>query len=110
MLLTVALAVDIVAEVIRHMSSLPVTLPTPYGGSWRGLSCVGSGRLKAVPALCCACWPYPFKVYRHTNYVPPLHTFDMVSQLDKLRVGHNEGFIVQEPETPSLGPRVSLDM
>ena len=33
----------------------------------------------------------------------------MVSQLDKLKVSYDEGFVFQEPETPSLEPRVSPD-
>ena len=50
-----------------------------------------------------------FGVLHHTSHPLPLQTFDMVSKLDKLKVCHNEALMGQEPETSSLGPRVSPD-
>ena len=49
------------------------------------------------------------EVFLHTNLPPPLQAFDMVSQLDKLRVCRDEALMDQEPWILSLGPRVSPD-
>ena len=92
----------IAAEVVRHISSLPVTPPSSVEAPG-----AAPGVLTPVEP------PYPllhmlcFKVVYHTILPSPLQALDMVSRLDKLRVCRDKAPTDQEPETPSLGSRVS---
>ena len=93
----------IAAEVVHHISSLPVTPPS---------SVEAPGAADVLPPV-----EHPYsllhllslEVSHHTNLPPPLQAFDMVSRLDKLRVCRDEALADQELGTPSLGPRVSPD-
>ena len=100
--LTITSAMDIVAEVIRHMSLLSVTPPPPMEapGTVSGVLAPLGHSYSSLRLL-------SLEVFHHTNLPPPLQAFDMVSQLNKLRVCFDEALMDQEPETPSLGPRVS---
>ena len=94
----------IAAEVVRHISSLPVTPPSSMEapGAASGVLTPGEHPYSPLHLL-------SSKVSHHTNLPPPLQAFDMVSRLDKLRVCRDEALVDQEPGTPSLGPRVSPD-
>ena len=94
----------IAAEVVRHMSSLPVIPPSSMEapGAASGLLFLVEHRYSLLYLLF-------LKVVRLTLLPPSLQAFDMVSQLDKLRVCRDEVLVDQEPGTPSLGPRVSPD-
>ena len=102
--LTITSAMDVVAEVIRHMSSLPVTAPPPMEAPG-----VVSGVLAPVGHSYSLLHLLSFEVFHHTNLPPPLQAFNMVSQLNKLRVCRDKALMDHEPETPSLSPRVSPD-
>ena len=98
------MSLTIAAEVVRHISLLPVTPPSSVEAPG-----AASGVLTQVEH------PYPslhllsLEVSHQTNLPPPLQAFDIVSQLDKLRVCRDKALAGQEPGTPSLGPRVSPD-
>ena len=94
----------IAAEVVHHISSLPVTPPSSMEafGAVSGVLALVGHPYSLLHLLC-------HEISHHTNLSPPLQAFNMVSRLDKLRVCRDEALADQEPGTPSLGPRVSPD-
>ena len=94
----------ITAEVVHHISSLPVTPPSSMEapGAASGLLFLAE---HPYPSL-----SLPFLEVVHLTILPPsLQAFDMVSRLDNLGVSRDKALVDQDPGTPSLGPRVSPD-
>ena len=94
----------IAAEVVRHISSLPVTPPSSMEAPG-----AASGLLFLVEHPYSSLYLLFLEVVHLTILPPSSQAFNMVSRLDNLRVSRDEALVDQDPGTPSLGPRVSPD-